>query len=93
MHYMVIESFRGGDPVPVYRRFREQGRMMPEGLHYVSSWITDDLTRCYQVMACDDLRLLEEWMARWGDLMAFEVLPVLTSPEVQERMAPRLEGS
>ena len=90
MHYMVIESFRGGDPAPVYRRFRDQGRMMPEGLRYLSSWITDDLTRCYQVMECADRRLLEEWMACWSDLMEFEVLPVLTSPEVQAAMAPRL---
>jgi hypothetical protein len=89
MLYMVIESFRGGDPAPVYRRFREQGRMMPEGLQYVSSWITEDLTRCYQVMESADRLLLEEWMARWSDLMAFEVLPVLTSAEVQARLAPR----
>lgn len=85
MQYMVIESFRGGDPAPVYRRFRERGRMMPEGLHYVSSWITEDLTRCYQVMECADRGLLEEWMARWSDLVDFEVLPVLTSAQVQER--------
>ena len=92
MHYLVIESFRGGDPVPVYARFRREGRMMPEGLHYVSSWITEDLSRCYQVMECADRSLLDAWMAQWSDLMAFEVLPVVTSAQVLERIAPRLEA-
>ena len=89
MKYMVIERFKNGDPAPGYARFRERGRMMPEGLAYLASWITDDLTTCYQVMETDDRRLLEEWMANWSDLTDFEVLPVLTSPEVQARMAAR----
>ncbi len=78
---MVIERFRDGDPVPVYRRFRERGRLMPEGLRYVSSWITPDLAMCWQVMECEDRKLLEAWMAAWSDLMEFEVNPVITSPE------------
>jgi hypothetical protein len=89
MLYMVIEHFNG-DPVPVYRRFRDQGRLAPEGLLYVSSWVTEDLQRCYQVMECDDPALLEAWMARWRDLVTFEVLPVLTSAEAAARVAPRL---
>ena len=90
MLYMVIEHFRGGDARPVYRRFREHGRLAPEGLRYVTSWVTEDLRRCYQVMECEDRRLLEEWMARWSDLTDFEVVPVITSPEAAERIAPRL---
>ena len=90
MHYMVIERFRHQDPIPVYRRFRERGRLMPEGLQYVTSWITDDLSRCYQVMACEVRGLLDEWMAGWSDLMEFEVYPVLSSAEVQALIAPRL---
>ena len=90
MLYMVIEHFRGGDARPVYRRFREHGRLAPEGLRYVTSWVTEDLRRCYQVMECEDRRLLEEWMARWRDLTDFEVVPVITSPEAAERIAPRL---
>jgi len=82
---MVIEHFRNGDPRPIYERFRQQGRLMPDGLTYVSSWITEDLTRCYQVMECDDRRLLEEWMSHWSDLMEFEALPVVTSAEARER--------
>jgi hypothetical protein len=90
MLYMVIEHFRGGDARPVYRRFREHGRLAPEGLRYVTSWVTEDLRRCYQVMECEDHRLLEEWIARWSDLTDFEVVPVITSPEAAERIAPRL---
>jgi hypothetical protein len=90
MHYMVIERFRGGDPVPVYRRFRDKGRMAPEGLRYVGSWITEDLTTCYQVMECDDRALLDAWLANWGDIVDFDVIPALTSQEVQARIAPRL---
>lgn len=90
MLYMVIEHFRDGDPVPVYRRFRDRGRLMPEGLEYVNSWITEDMTRCYQVMQCDDRRLLDEWMMNWQDVMSAEVIPVITSPEARAAVAPRL---
>lgn len=90
MFYMILEHFKNGDPIPVYRRFRDQGRLMPEGLKYVSSWITPDMMMCYQVMECDDRRLLDEWMANWSDVINFEVIPVITSPEARERTAPRL---
>ena len=90
MQYLIIENFRGRDPVPVYRRFRDRGRLAPEGLHYVGSWITEDLARCYQVMECADRRLLDEWLSHWHDLVEFEVMPVLSSAEVQARLAGRL---
>jgi hypothetical protein len=63
MHYMIVEHFRGGGPEAVYARFRERGRMAPEALHYVSSWVTTDGARCFQVMECDDGALLDQWMA------------------------------
>ena len=90
MLYMVIETFRDGDARPVYRRFRDHGRLAPEGLRYVSSWVTDDLRRCFQVMECDDEALLREWMAAWQDLVAFEVIPVITSAEAAAAIAPEL---
>ena len=90
MLYLIIESFKNRDAVPVYRRFREQGRLAPEGLRYVSSWVTDDLAKCYQVMECDDSALLEQWMTRWRDLVEFEVVPVVTSAQAAERMAQQL---
>jgi hypothetical protein len=83
---MVIEHFRNADATPVYARFRELGRLAPNGLTYVNSWVTDDLAHCYQVMECDDRALLDEWMAAWVDLVDFDVVPVITSPEAAARV-------
>jgi hypothetical protein len=90
MLYMVIENFRDGNALPVYRRFRDQGRLAPEGLKYVASWVTEDLRRCFQIMECDDPSLLAQWMARWEDLTEFDVFPVVTSAEAAASVAPRL---
>ena len=89
MLFMIIEHFRGRDPVPVYRRFREHGRLAPDGLRYVSSWVTQDLTRCYQVMECEDPSLIAQWTACWADLVDFEVIPVLTSEAAAAEVANR----
>ena len=88
--YMIIEHFTNGDPVPVYRRFRDRGRMAPEGLKYISSWVDTRLTRCYQIMETDDPTLLDEWMAQWRDIVEFEVHPVITSAQAVEAVATRL---
>lgn len=88
--YMIVEHFKNGDAVPVYRRFRDRGRMAPEGVTYVSSWVTPDLTRCYQVMEAPDRALLDQWLANWSDIVDFEVHPVIGSKEAAERIAPRL---
>ncbi len=90
MQFVIIEKFRGGDPIPVYRRFRDRGRLAPDGLRYVASWVTEDLTRCYQVMECDERRLLDEWIANWRDIVDFEVIPAMTSAEAAAAVAPRL---
>ena len=88
--YMVVEHFKNQDAVAVYRRFRAQGRMAPEGLTYVSSWVDSEFQRCYQLMETYDHRLIDQWMANWSDLVEFEVYPVMTSKEAAERIAPRL---
>jgi hypothetical protein len=88
MLFMVIEHFRNGDARPVYERFRQRGRLAPHGLHYINSWVTPDLTRCYQVMECDDRKLLDAWLAAWEDLVDFEVHPVITSAEAAARVQP-----
>ena len=88
--YMVIERFKNGDALPVYRRFRERGRMAPEGLSYISSWVDQDLGTCYQIMETADRALLDQWIANWQDIIDFEVHPVMTSKEAAERVAPRL---
>jgi hypothetical protein len=89
--YMVVEHFKNKDAVSVYRRFRDQGRMAPDGLHYVSSWIDEKIERCYQLMETDRRELLEQWIASWSDIVDFEVYPVITSQQAAEKMAPKLK--
>jgi Domain of unknown function (DUF3303) len=88
--YMVVEHFKGDDAVPVYRRFRERGRLAPEGLSYISSWVDTKLERCFQLMETHDRALLDRWLAEWSDLVDFDVYPVISSAEAVERIAPRL---
>ena len=86
--YMVVEHFK--DAPAVYRRFRDYGRLAPEGLVYLASWIDDNIERCYQLMETHDPRLLDEWIKNWNDLTDFEVYPVITSREAAEKIKPRL---
>jgi hypothetical protein len=81
MLYMIVEHYRNGDPAPVYQRFRERGRMAPDGLRYVSSWVTADYAHCYQVMETDNAQLIRDWISNWEDIVEFEVIPVVTSAE------------
>jgi hypothetical protein len=90
LQYMIVEHFKDHDPVPVYRRFRDRGRMAPEGLYYISSWVDDRLERCFQLMETDDRSLLDEWIANWSDIVAFEVYPVMSSQEAAEKVSPYL---
>jgi hypothetical protein len=90
MIYMVVEQFRNGDAVPVYRRFRDRGRLAPEGLTYVQSWVDEPMQRCYQLMETDNRELLDQWIANWSDLVDVAVHPVMTSAEAVQRIAPRL---
>jgi hypothetical protein len=79
--FMVIERFRDQNASAVYRRFREQGRLAPDGLTYVGSWVEASLDRCFQLMECDDITLLQQWVAQWSDLVAFEIVPVVPGKE------------
>jgi hypothetical protein len=88
--FMVIETFRPGQAPAVYRRFRDKGRLAPDGLRYVSSWVDLDFRRCFQVMEADDEALVHEWTAQWADLVDFEVIPVRTSSEAAAAIAPQL---
>ena len=78
---MVIEHFRNQDAKAVYQRFRERGRLMPDGLTFVDSWVAADLARCFQIMECNDVTLLQRWAAEWSDLIEFEIVPVVTGKE------------
>lgn len=92
MLFMVIERFRDDDMVPVYRRVRDGGRMLPDGLRYVDSWVEPNFSRCFQLMECDDLRLIQQWVLEWrGFGVTFEVVPVVSSAETRATVAPYLD--
>jgi hypothetical protein len=84
MLFMVVEKFKDCDPVPIYERFHTSGRLMPDGLRYLDSWIEVNFCRCFQLMECDDIRLLMQWILQWRDLMEFEVVPISPSKDVRE---------
>lgn len=90
MLYMVIERYRPGCAPEVYRRFRDRGRMAPDGLRYLSSWVDTSFERCFQLMEADSEALFAEWTSHWDDLVAFEIVPVRTSAEAAAAIAPRL---
>ncbi len=90
MLYMVVERFKTSDAARIYRRAREQGRMLPDGLTYVSSWVDHDFTVCFQLMETGDETLFEQWTSKWNDLVDFEIIPVRTSAEAAALIASRL---
>ena len=90
MLFMVIEKFKNRDALAVYRRFREHGRTMPDGLKYVGSWIEVNFDRCFQLMECDDPRKFQQWVIQWYDLIDFEIVPVVSSKDTMETISPSL---
>ncbi len=90
MLFMVIEQFRNQDAKSVYRRFHQKGRLMPDGLEFVNSWVAADLGRCFQLMECGDIALLQQWVAEWSDLTHFEIVPVVPGKETAAALADRL---
>lgn len=90
MLYLIVEYFKNKDPIPIYRRFREHGRLTPEGLKYISSWVDDKMQLCFQLMETDDRQLIDEWISNWSDIIDFEVFPVISSKEAVEKIAPHL---
>ena len=94
MLFMVIERFRDNDMIPIYRHVRKHGRGLPEGLDYVDSWIEPNFARCFQLMRCDDPKLLQEWVLHWRGLGAsFEIVPVVPSRETMTVVAPHLDAA
>lgn len=92
MLFMVIERFRDNDMIPVYQRVRDAGRMLPDGLTYIDSWIEPNFSRCFQLMECDDASLLQEWVLQWRDCgVTFEIVPVVPSARTREVVAPFLD--
>ncbi|MGB9179609.1 MAG: DUF3303 family protein [Pyrinomonadaceae bacterium] len=93
MIFMVIERFKDGDAKPVYRRFLEKGRLAPDGLKYIESWVETDFARCFQLVECEDESLLRQWMAAWQDLVDFEFVTVVSSEQAVEMIKPLLSSS
>lgn len=92
MLFMIIERFRDNDMVPVYKKLRDTGRMIPEGLKYIDSWVEPNFSRCFQLMECDDLRLFQEWVLQWrGSGATIEIVPVVPSTQTREVVAPHLD--
>ena len=89
MLFMVIEKF-GTDPKQVNRRFREKGRQTPEALEFLDSWVAADFSRCFQLMRCEDVALLQQWVAEWCDIAGFEIIPVVSGRETAAALADRL---
>ena len=91
MLFMVIETFKDNDMLPVYRRFRDAGRGLPDGLKYIDSWVESNFGRCYQLMECGDLRHLQQWVLHWqGTGVSFEIVPVVHGKETRDVVAPFL---
>jgi len=86
MLFMIIETFHHDKVKQLYQRFDEKGRQLPEGVQFINSWIDEEITMCFQVMECDDLSLLRQWIDKWDDLADFEIIPVLTSAEAREKV-------
>ncbi|MBM3512771.1 MAG: DUF3303 domain-containing protein [Alphaproteobacteria bacterium] len=94
MLFMVIETFKDADMIPVYRHVKERGRMIPEGMKYIDSWIEPNFCRCFQLMECDDATLIQQWVLQWRGLgVAFEIVPVVPSAKTREVVAPLLDRS
>lgn len=91
MRYLIIERFLKGDPAPVYARFRGRGRLAPEGLGYIDSWVSADLAVCFQIMECEDPALIDQWIEQWSDLIDFEVIPVISSAEAAAKTSAESE--
>ena len=84
MLFMVVEQFKNCSARKVYRRAREKGRMFPEGLYYIDSWVAADFNRCFQLMETKDPTLFRKWTAHWEDLVEFEIIPVVSSEEASK---------
>jgi len=87
MLFMVIERYRDGNAKAIYSRYQEKGRMLPDGLRYIDSWVEANYDRCFQLMECDDPNLFQQWVAEWRDLVDFEIIPVVGSKEAAEIIA------
>jgi hypothetical protein len=90
MLFMVIERFRNQDARAVYRRLRDKGRALPEGVTFISSHVSADLARCFQLLEASDATLLQRWVADWSELVEFEIVPVAAGGDTAAALANTL---
>jgi len=90
MLFMVIEKFRSQDAKSVYRRLQSKGRLTPDGVTFVSSWVAADLGRCFQLMEYDEIALLQKWVVAWSDLVEFEIVPVVSGKDAAAALVDQL---
>jgi len=90
MLFMVIETFRNQDAKAVYRRLQQKGRSIPKGVTFANSWVQADLGRCFQLMECEEVTLLQRWVSAWSDLVHFEIVPVVPGSDTAAALAPEL---
>ena len=88
MKYMIFETFKPGKVKEIYQRLEEKGRMQPEGLTYINSWIDENMEKCYQVMETDSIKKIHQWISNWDDVMEFEIVPVISSAEAKKKAFP-----
>lgn len=86
MQYMIIEKFHEGKVRALYQRFDEKGRMLPEGVSYITSWVNEEVTVCYQLMETESMEKLQRWIDEWKDLADFEIIPIITSAEAKKKV-------
>ena len=91
MLYMIVERFKNKNPLPVYQRFLDKGRLAPDGLTYVSSWVDTNYHDCFQIMETDDPKLIDLWIANWSDIVDFEVFPIVPSKQAADFLLPLLK--
>ena len=83
MLFMVVEKFKNQDGKAVYRKLREGGRALPDGLKFISSYVSADLSRCFQIMETNDVTLFQRWIADWQSVVEFEVVPVVEGKDTR----------
>lgn len=86
MTFLIIETFHKGQAKAIYQRFDQKGRMLPDGVRYINSWIDEAVTVCYQIMESDSREKIVEWTKHWNDLAEFEIIPVIDSEEAKRRL-------
>ena len=86
MTYLIIERFYPEKVKALYQRFEAEGRLLPDGVQYLNSWIDEKIETCYQLMESDTQEKLLEWVSRWSEFATFDIIPVISSDQAKEKV-------